>query len=457
MKKELISAVLTAVTLCSAFGMSVSAADSGNTDYSEIQAYQSAVNQAGINRVEVNCTADKAMAGSGMTVSYTLSLSGIENSRGLQTALKYDTSKLEFVSVEPLAVMNDADTKKETISTGKVGIVCAFDNAVDISGKELARIHFRVKDTVENGVAKVSVVGTKIALNPDEYLDAEFVSMVDDVYVYQGQMIQIQGTPSVHAVVAGDTLSYVFRMSRSENFKGMQFSMKYDSDLLEYTDTKKGEVLNTAAVSVIKKTSDGNIQGMINYNNGYSGEGELFTISFKVNQSAQAVKPQFAFDTTAYDYVVFTADEVTVYPTEPAQEVINAINAIGSVSLDSKAAIDYAREIYDQLPDSVKERVANYDVLLKSEEEYQKLYDALAVFECILEQDDIKIIKNKPCDEALKLYIAQYAADGSLIQANIHDIQDSESIAFDRQAQTDHVRCFIWNTSMGVYESVEYK
>lgn len=56
-----------------------------------------------------------------------------------------------------------------------------------------------------------------------------------------------------------------------------------------------------------------------------------------------------------------------------AQPVVEMINAIGTVTLDSEEAIAAAREAYDALTDDQKQYVDNYDVLTAAEEELEEL------------------------------------------------------------------------------------
>ena len=57
-------------------------------------------------------------------------------------------------------------------------------------------------------------------------------------------------------------------------------------------------------------------------------------------------------------------------PDEAVEAVIEKIQAIGTVTLESKAAIDEARNAYDALTDAQKELVTNLNVLERAEEEY---------------------------------------------------------------------------------------
>ena len=56
-----------------------------------------------------------------------------------------------------------------------------------------------------------------------------------------------------------------------------------------------------------------------------------------------------------------------------ADEVIGLIDNIGTVTLDSKAKIDAAREAYSKLTEAQKKLVSNYQVLEKAEADYAKL------------------------------------------------------------------------------------
>lgn len=58
---------------------------------------------------------------------------------------------------------------------------------------------------------------------------------------------------------------------------------------------------------------------------------------------------------------------------QKAKSAEEKINAIGSVSLESKSAIESARSEYDSLPDEAKEYVLNKGVLAKAESDYNNL------------------------------------------------------------------------------------
>lgn len=70
-------------------------------------------------------------------------------------------------------------------------------------------------------------------------------------------------------------------------------------------------------------------------------------------------------------YCIVTVEESDV--DLEVQEVIQKIDAIGQVTLESEDVIQAARTAYDQLDESQKSEVTNYGVLTEAEEAYQKL------------------------------------------------------------------------------------
>ncbi|MCR5141498.1 MAG: fibronectin type III domain-containing protein [Ruminococcus sp.] len=94
---------------------------------------------------------------------------------------------------------------------------------------------------------------------------------------------------------------------------------------------------------------------------------------------------------TGHEYdAVFGELEYTVLAAEDydnMEAAIAAIDAIGEVTLDSKAAIEKARELYDKLSDDAKANVSNYDKLTKAEEDYAKLVDEANKLEQVVIKD----------------------------------------------------------------------
>lgn len=433
----------------------VSSADVLDLSYAVLQEPVSLLKS---EKVEINFIPDKLMAGANETISYTASVSGIESMRGFQTALKYDVSKLELIETEQLSVMAMADAAFETDVDGTVGLVCVFTEAVQTTGGELARLTFRVKENVANGFADMSVLRTKISADGIDFIDADYYKDVEEVFVYGGQKAVISAVPSKDIVIPGETFEYSFDLSSVNEFRGMQFKLLFDSEALELISITNGSVLNNAVVKTVRETSDGVIQGMINYKDGYTGGGNLFIAVFAAKMPDALICPQMNLsDVISDDYITYDISPVFLYPDEPAAEVINAIEAIGEVDLTDGDLIQRARRLYDALEPEIQNRVSNYTQLIEAESIYAELYEALPVFECEICDGTVKLTQNKDCGEKLTLYIAQYNSSGAVTAVESTVINGSSDISYERTLQTAEVKCFIWNDSMQPFEDVLYK
>ncbi len=73
---------------------------------------------------------------------------------------------------------------------------------------------------------------------------------------------------------------------------------------------------------------------------------------------------------------VTDADKPAETEADKIDDVIAGIDAIGTVSLESKAKIDEAKKLYNALSSSEKEKVSNYSVLEAAETQYKALAKA---------------------------------------------------------------------------------
>ena len=60
-------------------------------------------------------------------------------------------------------------------------------------------------------------------------------------------------------------------------------------------------------------------------------------------------------------------------PDSQTQSVIDAINAIGEVTLSSEQSIDTAKNAYDELSDNQRQKVDNYETLTSAESKLAEL------------------------------------------------------------------------------------
>ncbi len=94
-------------------------------------------------------------------------------------------------------------------------------------------------------------------------------------------------------------------------------------------------------------------------------------------------------DVTISNYATLTAAE-EAYSSFAVTACINAIDAIGTVSLDSKTAIDYAEGLYTLLDDSQKNEVTNYSTLQTAKATYNSLLAVKTVDDLIEAADTIE-------------------------------------------------------------------
>ncbi len=118
---------------------------------------------------------------------------------------------------------------------------------------------------------------------------------------------------------------------------------------------------------------------------------------------------------------------------DPVLSVIEKINSIGSVTLDSKAAIDGAREAYDSLTDDQKTEVTNIDKLTEAETRYAELVKAEADKKAAAEADKlIEVIGDNitaESKEAIKTARAAYdalTADQKALVKNLGKLTEAE-------------------------------
>lgn len=103
----------------------------------------------------------------------------------------------------------------------------------------------------------------------------------------------------------------------------------------------------------------------------FKGENKVFSYKYNLDESGS-----YKMDvnvTVVQKTVEEEAAEKVAADKAAAQPVIEMIDAIGDVTLDSEEAIEAAREAYDALTDDQKQYVENYEVLTAAEETLEAL------------------------------------------------------------------------------------
>lgn len=91
---------------------------------------------------------------------------------------------------------------------------------------------------------------------------------------------------------------------------------------------------------------------------------------FQGNRNPYVDHPQLLYQAFDSSYEIIEKTDA-----EKANDIIALINKIGTVSLNSKSAIQAARSAYDKATASVKTLVTNYEVLVAAESEYAALLE----------------------------------------------------------------------------------
>ena len=116
------------------------------------------------------------------------------------------------------------------------------------------------------------------------------------------------------------------------------------------------------------------------------------------------------------------------------QPVIDLINAIGEVNSDSGEAITIARKAYDGLAEDLKEMVANYDKLTQAEKTYAPLEEVAPVL------DEIPEVNTDNVEEATLSIQAALEAYNSLTEEQRSKVTNSSKLfeAMEKVAEINH-------------------
>ena len=115
------------------------------------------------------------------------------------------------------------------------------------------------------------------------------------------------------------------------------------------------------------------------------------------------------------------------------ENVINLINSIGEVKLESESQISAARTAYDQLSDEQKTKVTNYDVLTKAEETLSEL-QIENVINKIEELENVTLDDLDKVQEARSLYDG-LTSDQQALVTNYSKLQEAETVISELQIQ----------------------
>ncbi|MGN0352792.1 MAG: peptidoglycan binding domain-containing protein [Roseburia sp.] len=121
-----------------------------------------------------------------------------------------------------------------------------------------------------------------------------------------------------------------------------------------------------AAIGTVSMESQATISSVRSQYDALSEEAKGYVKNYETLAAAEATLAQLQADAAAQAQAAANAAAAEQAKNE-AQPVIQAINNIGTVTLESETAITNARNLYDKLSDAAKTYVTNYSVLTDAE------------------------------------------------------------------------------------------
>ncbi len=168
-----------------------------------------------------------------------------------------------------------------------------------------------------------------------------------------------------------------------------------------------GEVFDPQGMKVVAHYKNGLDRDITNYvsfsQEPLTAEDTDITIYFrhvKYNNTAEIIDPP----QTALNLTVLSEQEMTAL-----REAVEAIDALGEVTVEKGDAIREARRKYDSLSDALKEQVTNYEILTAAEGQYarlekEELDKALQVDNFILSIGEVTLDSGETLRRAFELY-----------------------------------------------------
>ena len=208
--------------------------------------------------------------------------------------------------------------------------------------------------TAEDGSTTATyTVTVTIGKNPEQVKADEVIGLIDNI-----------GTVTLDSKAKIDAAREAY-----EGLTEAQKELVKNYQTLEKAEARYAELLNdeNAAKNVIDLIND---IGTVTTDSKTKIDAAREAYSKLTEAQKNLVTNYQTLEKAEADYAKLVADKADQ---DAADAVIDLINGIGTVTKDSKAKIDAAREAYDKLTEIQKKLVLNYQVLEKAEEDYAKL------------------------------------------------------------------------------------
>ena len=226
----------------------------------------------------LSMTADKTEASRGEEIEYSFDLSATAALEGIQFDFDYDETRLEFVSFVKGEIFDDAFAGDIIDVDGKVGVVVAYDEAIDYEGN-ICKITLKVKEDAPAGDAAAVISELKS--------EPVITVATEEISVNLKSQATLVVTPNKEGVTRGSEVTYSFDMTEVMDFHGIEFDFDYDETKLEFVSAQLGEVFEDALVADANDI-DGVVKVIGAYDAEAQAEGNVCTITFVVKDTAEA-------------------------------------------------------------------------------------------------------------------------------------------------------------------------
>ena len=318
--------------------------------------------------------------------------------------LKFDKEILEVTDIETAKIDGAGLTGNTSVSTandrGSASTnVTSASNDADMTisaGTKLLTLKFKVKDGVESGTTKISVdtrsdgsynyivsglteVGTPKPLTPSDYGQKEITLNIQNTVQPEEWSITIEpignqaytGKAVQPEVVVKDNAGKLlskdtdYKVQYTNNIKVGEATVKVQAE----KNGKKADATETFKIV--------DSYGILLVEQKINAIGTVTLDSEEAITEARSAYEELPEEVKARisNYNTLTAAEAALEKEKQAvADVMQKIDAIGEVTLDSEAAITEARNAYDKLSEASKKKVTNYSVLTDAEAALKELW-----------------------------------------------------------------------------------
>ena len=235
----------------------------------------------------IGITADKTEASGGDEVLLTISMNGMAALRGFQYTVQYDENIFEAVSSKTERISGAMANTVKISEAGKIGVAVAFKDETTYNGK-IAEVVLRVKKSTADTNAVFKITGMKArTTGGDIENDTVFaVESMPEIRVTGGAVFDVAVNKT--AVTTGEIVKYTFNIDNVEEFEGVQFDLKYDTDILKFESVDFGNIYNNATVGSYEAKDGGIITFIAGYDSEVTANGMFAEVSFKVLNTSKS-------------------------------------------------------------------------------------------------------------------------------------------------------------------------